>query len=56
MEGPAVSPSPSQSTFANRFTPSDVPEPYVPLFNSVPDLRVPFSIKKNPLNPFVRPR
>jgi hypothetical protein len=56
VEGPAVSPGPSQSTFANRFTPSEAPPPYVPLFNSVPDLRVPFSIKKNPLNPFVRPR
>ncbi len=37
-----------------------VPEPktppYVPLFASVPDLRVPFSIKKNSLNPFVHPR
>ncbi len=37
---------PSQSTFANRFTPSEAPPPYVPLFTSVPDLRVPFSIKK----------
>ena len=43
---------PSQSTFANRFPPAEAPEPYVPLFTSVPDLRVPFSIK----NPFVRPR
>ena len=56
VEGPAVSPGPSQSTFANRFTPSEAPPPYVPLFTSVPDLKVPFSIKKNPLNPFVRPR
>jgi hypothetical protein len=39
---------PSQSTFANRFTPSEAPEPYVPLFASVPDTRVGFSIKKNP--------
>jgi hypothetical protein len=39
-------PSPSQSTFANRFTPSEDPEPCVPLF--APDTRVPFSIKKNP--------
>jgi hypothetical protein len=46
-------PGPSQSTFANRFTPSEAPEPYVPLFASVPDTRVPFSIKKNP---FARPR
>jgi hypothetical protein len=47
---------PSQATFANRFTPSEAPPPYVPLFTSVPDLRVSFPIKKNPLNPFVRPR
>jgi hypothetical protein len=45
-------PGPSQSTFANRFTPSEAPEPYVPLFASVPDLRIPFSIK----NPFARRR
>ena len=56
VEGPAVSPGPGQSTFANRFTTSDAPPPYVPLFNSVPDLKVPFSINKNPFNPFVRPR
>jgi hypothetical protein len=43
-------PGPSPSNFANRFTPSEAPEPYVPLFASVPDTRVPFSIKKNPLN------
>jgi hypothetical protein len=48
-----LDPGPSQSTFANRFTPSEAPpSPYVPLFGSVPDLRVDFSIK----NPFVRPR
>jgi len=52
VEGPAVSPGPSRPTFANRFTPSEAPEPYVPLFTSVPDLGVPFSIK----NPFVHPR
>jgi hypothetical protein len=45
-------PGPSQSTFANRFSPSEAPEPYVPLFGSVPDLRVGFSIK----NPFIHPR
>jgi hypothetical protein len=45
---PPPDPGPSQSTFANRFTPSEAPEPYVPLFASVPDTRVPFSIKKNP--------
>jgi hypothetical protein len=47
-------PWPSQSTFANRVSPSEAPPsiPYVPLFNSVPDLGVDFPIK----NPFVRPR
>jgi hypothetical protein len=49
-------PGPSQSTFVNRLTPSEAPPPCVPLFTSVPDLRVPFSITKNPVNPFVRPR
>jgi hypothetical protein len=49
-------PGTSQSTFVNRLTPSEAPPPYVPLFTSVPDLRVPFSITKNPANPFVRPR
>jgi hypothetical protein len=47
-----LNPGPSQSIFANRFSPSESPEPHVPLFGSVPDLRIPFSIK----NPFVRPR
>jgi hypothetical protein len=47
-EAPA-DPSPSQSTFANRVSPSEPPPPpYVPLFASAPDARVPFSIKKNP--------
>ena len=48
-------PGPSQSTFANRFSPSEAPPPppYVPLFASVSDTRVGFSIKKNP---FARPR
>jgi hypothetical protein len=45
---PPPGPGPSQSTFANRLTPSEATEPYVPLFTSVPDTRVPFSIKKNP--------
>jgi hypothetical protein len=45
-------PGPSHSTLANRLTPSEAPKPYVPLFGSVPDLGVPFSIK----NPFVHPR
>ena len=53
---PLPHPGPSQSTFANRFTPSEAPPLYVPLFNSVPDLGIPFSTKKNPLNPFVHPR
>ena len=43
---PPPDPGPSQFTFANRCTPSEAPEPYVPLFTSVPDTRVPFSIKK----------
>jgi hypothetical protein len=43
---------PGQSAVANRVTPSEAPKPYVPLFASVPDLGVPFSIK----NPFVHPR
>jgi hypothetical protein len=48
-------PSPSQSTFANPFTTSEAPPmaPYVPVFAPVPDMRVGFSIKKNP---FARPR
>jgi hypothetical protein len=45
-------PDPSHSTIANGFTPSEAPKPYVPLFGSVPDFGVPFSIK----NPFVHPR
>jgi hypothetical protein len=49
-------PGQSQSTFANCVIPSEVPELYVPLFASLPDMRVPFSIKKTPFNPFVRPR
>jgi hypothetical protein len=41
---------PSQSTFATRFSPSlgQPSAPYVPDLASVPDTRVPFSIKKNP--------
>ena len=35
---------------------SEAPPPYVPLFTSVPDLRVPFAIKKSAFNPFVHPR
>jgi hypothetical protein len=49
-------PTPSQSTFANRISPSEPRYPYLPLFTSVPDLGVGFPIKKTPLNPFVRPR
>jgi hypothetical protein len=45
-------PGPNQSTLANRFSPSEAPKPYVPLFASVPDLGVGFPIK----NPFVHPR
>jgi hypothetical protein len=47
-------PGPSQSTLANRVSPSEAPPlPYVPLFTSVPDLEVGFSMIKNP---FVHPR
>jgi hypothetical protein len=53
VEGPAVSPSPSQTTIANRFTPAEAPEPFGPGFSFVPDARGPFSIPKNP---FARPR
>jgi hypothetical protein len=53
VEGPAVSPGPSHSTFADRFTPSEAPEPFGPGFSFVPDARGPFSIPKNP---FARPR
>jgi hypothetical protein len=47
---PPPDPGPSQSIFANRCTPAEAPppSPYVPLFPSVRDTRVPFSIKKNP--------
>ncbi len=56
MADPLPNPVPSQSTFANRSNPSKSALPYVPLFTSVPDLGIPFPIKKAPLNPFVRPR
>jgi hypothetical protein len=41
-------PAPNHATFANHFTPSQVPEPYVPLFPPVTGTRVGFSIRKNP--------
>jgi hypothetical protein len=46
-------PAPSQSTFADPFSSSQAqpPAPYVPVLPSVPDTRVPFSIKKNPFAP-----
>jgi hypothetical protein len=53
---PTPGPGPSQSTFANRPTPSEATKPYIPLFTSIPDLGVSLSTKKPPLNPFVRPR
>jgi hypothetical protein len=53
---PPPHPGPSKSNFANPTTASEAPIPYVPVFNSVPDLGVAFSINKTPLNPFVRPR
>ena len=57
-EEPPPSPGPGQSTFANSFSPSEaLPRvPYIPAQPFVPDTRVGFSIKKNPFNPFVRPR
>jgi hypothetical protein len=45
-------PGPSRSTFAKPSSPSEAP-PYVPVFASVPDMRVPYSKKENP---FARPR
>jgi len=45
-------PGSSQSTIANRFTPEEAPQPYVPPSASVPDPRVGFSIKKNPFARF----
>jgi hypothetical protein len=41
-------PVPSQPTFAHRVPLADGRPPYVPLSASVPDTRVPFSIKVNP--------
>jgi hypothetical protein len=48
-------PGPSQSSLVNRVSPSEAAprHPYVPLFNSVPDLGVGLSMIKNP---FVNPR
>jgi hypothetical protein len=51
-----AAPDLSQSTSTNHVSRPEVPVPYVPLFNSVPDLGLDFSLKKTPLNPFVRPR
>jgi hypothetical protein len=45
---PPPDPAPSQPTFAPRVPLADGLPPYVPLGNSVPDTRVPFSIKVNP--------
>jgi hypothetical protein len=53
VEGPAVSPVPSQPTFARRVPLAENLPPYVPSVTSVPDTRAPFSIKKNP---FIRLR
>ncbi len=44
---PAAAP-PGQSSSANRVSPSKAVLPYVPLFNSVPDLGLPLSMIKNP--------
>ena len=46
-------PGPSRSTYANPFSPSQAPPPYVPVFPSVPHARVSFSTRKNP---FAHPR
>jgi hypothetical protein len=46
-------PAAAQSSFANSSTPSEVPELYIPPFASVPNMRMGFSLKRNP---FVRPR
>jgi hypothetical protein len=47
-EEAAPDPNPNPPTFANRFTPSELPEPYVPLFPSVTGTKVAFSLRKNP--------
>jgi hypothetical protein len=49
----STGPGSGQSTSAGRVSLSEAPPPYVPMFASVPDSRVPFSIK---MNPFVHPR
>ncbi len=41
-------PGPDHSTIANRFTPSEFLEPYVPLSPSVTGTKVGFSLRKNP--------
>jgi hypothetical protein len=41
-------PVPSQPTFVHRVPLADGVPPYVPLVNTVPDTRVPFSIRVNP--------
>ncbi len=49
-------PIPTQPTFAHRVPLADGLPPYAPVSTFVPDTRVPFSIKRNPLkrNPFGR--
>ncbi len=49
---PPPDPVPSQPTFAPRVPLAENLPPYVPLVNSVPDTRVPHSIKKNPFARF----
>jgi hypothetical protein len=49
----AKAPGPSRSTFAHPLTPSEPPPLYIPLFASIPDLRVGSSKQ---INPFVHPR
>jgi hypothetical protein len=54
--GLAPEPIPTQPTLAHRVPLADGLAPYAPVSTFVPDTRVPFSIKRNPLkrNPFGR--
>ena len=53
---PAAKLNPQPVHLSQQAYPSKTPVPYVPLFNSVPDLGLDFPTKNDPLNPFVRPR
>ncbi len=52
QEDAPPNPVPSQPTFGHRVPLAEGQPPHVPLFNSVPDTRVPHSIKKNPFARF----